>query len=206
MKLIGIMGKAGAGKTTMATILAARFSYDRMAFGDALKSEIRQFLDAGGITYKWSGFYGVLEDKEQILSVPVDKVLDPALQSILAQFQIGPDYVLTYRQLMQTWGTEYRRAQDGNYWTTKLEREIQTCGEQYIVVDDVRFPDEADTILRNNGLLVKIVRPGCESSSGDHRSETALDDADLHHVLIWNGGTIAQYEDKICHLLELTRE
>lgn len=80
-----------------------------------------------------------------------------------------------FRPMLQWWGTEYRKrfCNNENYWINSLHESIQDLPCP-VVVSDVRFPSEAEYIRSQGGILIKIIRPGLESSD-NHLSETALD-------------------------------
>ncbi len=100
-----------------------------------------------------------------------------------------PDSV---RRLLQWWGTEYRRAENKNYWVNLAEgaaaRVVALGGTP--VFTDVRFPNEAEMIRDNGGVIVRITAPLLtrERRLGtlppEHASEVEMDaiDADLTHV------------------------
>jgi hypothetical protein len=66
-----------------------------------------------------------------------------------------------------------------------------------IVVDDVRFENEAQAIRDLGGKLIKIKRTNQFSTvADDHVSEQELDDSLFDHVII-NDGTLEELENKI---------
>lgn len=84
-------------------------------------------------------------------------------------------------KLLQWWGTDYRRAQNPNYWTEKLFASISS-NVDVALVTDVRFPNEALGIKQRGGYCVNVQRlreDGSQYFSCDrpvvHPSETALD-------------------------------
>lgn len=74
------------------------------------------------------------------------------------------------RQILQWWGTEYRRAQCDTYWTDKVVNQINRSGHDRWVITDVRFPNEHIVLNELGGTLCLITRPGVEAVSG-HVSE-----------------------------------
>jgi hypothetical protein len=84
-----------------------------------------------------------------------------------------------YRLLLQAWGTEYRRNHFGDdYWINQLYQEIirlsLTHKDAIIVVPDVRFLNEYKSILKCNGVMVRVERLECDVDD-QHASETGLD-------------------------------
>lgn len=80
------------------------------------------------------------------------------------------------RQIMQWWGTEYRRAQDPRYWVRIMGAriaELQRDGLTRLVVTDVRFDNEAGLLRGRGGSLWQITRPNATGSAeGQHVSVT----------------------------------
>ncbi|MDA8151502.1 MAG: hypothetical protein M0003_02105, partial [Acidithiobacillus sp.] len=73
------------------------------------------------------------------------------------------------RQILQWWGTDYRRAQRETYWIDKV-RDRLLSDPGHWVVTDVRFQNEADLIRELGGQLGLVLRPGVEPVAG-HVSE-----------------------------------
>jgi hypothetical protein len=68
------------------------------------------------------------------------------------------------RKFLQTLGTEICRAYDNEYWIKKMESLIQmefdnpTC--KIIIIDDVRFRNEAALIHKMGGIVIKLTGRG----------------------------------------------
>ena len=91
-----------------------------------------------------------------------------------------------YRELMQKLGTDWFRSFDEDVWLNILMRRV---GDNPVVVDDVRFPNEVQA-LYNAGFVVFFLecpeevrvmrileRDGfVNKATVDHKSETSLDD------------------------------
>lgn len=96
-----------------------------------------------------------------------------------------------FRPLLQWWGTEFRRHDDGAYWIKQLDVTIESsmrwCSPCPLgVITDVRFPDEADYVKSKGGVLVRVVRPGVEAVNG-HVSEHAIPHGSENIVLLNDG-------------------
>lgn len=86
------------------------------------------------------------------------------------------------RKLHQWWGTDYRRAQDPDYWTKRAIERINAAkvdGADAIFFRDLRFPNEYDLIGFLEGWRIKVMRLGFNSGVPEHISETALDHHDF---------------------------
>lgn len=157
MILIGITGFAGAGKDTVGRILTES-GFKRFAFADALRDEVAAALGAGD--YPMPALLSRLA-VEAFCLAPVDEVH-------------AKPTTIRMRALLQEWGTEFRRAQDPDYWsrlvTEKMAGEVRAC------ITDVRFPDEAEFVRARGGVVWRVNRPGYGPSA--HASERLSFDAD----------------------------
>jgi hypothetical protein len=94
------------------------------------------------------------------------------------------------RRLLQWWGTDFRRAENPNYWVEKAEQQAHWADMdgKLPVFTDARFPNEADMIVRNGGIIVRVLAPTEVRTQRlgqlppEHLSETAMDEyaADMH--------------------------
>lgn len=78
-----------------------------------------------------------------------------------------------WRLIMQWWGTEYRRAEDKDYWVKQMNSWMKANGwsrEIIILVPDVRFLNEIHYVLDNGGYMVRVNRPGFPTNDA-HSSE-----------------------------------
>ena len=169
-RLIGLYSPApGCGKSTAAHLLIER---ERVSFAAPLKRAVWRLLDELG----FEGFCYVYVDKEAII----------------------PEIGVSARHMMQTLGTEWGRACiHPDFWVMIARAETQRtmADGRSVVLDDVRFPNEAAMIRDLGGELWRIERPGV-SYSGDHGSEGALEDITPDRVIV-NDGTITQLKEKI---------
>lgn len=153
--IVGISGKLGSGKTTVADILWSKCynSFERFNFGDVLKKEASEIYE-----YDLSWNYST-EGKNKIIN-----------HSLL------PRKNMTVREVLQWHGTDFRRSQDEDYWVRRMEDHFYGMNKS-LIIDDVRFKNEANFVLKHNGPLFRIDVPDLDT--GDHRSETELDDFDF---------------------------
>ena len=149
--IIGISGKMGTGKTTLARHLVKTLGGEVMSFADALRQEVKEHF-----------------------GIPMGTMTDQEAKATL-RIQVGFKDMLL-RELLQWWGAERRRS-DPDYWVKQL---LHKAGEGIVLVDDVRYRNEARAIQAAGGHVVRIdPYPGWQSSVGaDHLSETDLDDYD----------------------------
>jgi len=137
--VIGLTGRAGAGKDTAADHLCRHYGFVRCSFAAALKDMAAQLLEEAGHDYAYLHEPGL---KEQ----PI-----PSLHGISA------------RKLMQTMG-DWGRALHPDLWVTLMAGRLGMHPPQLapvhdrIVITDVRFPTEAAWVRDQGGLLVRLVR------------------------------------------------
>lgn len=102
---------------------------------------------------------------------------------------------MTIRKLLQWHGTEYRRAQNPHYWTERFD---QLLPKEPVIVDDVRFIDEAEYCKSKGAVLIRLQPyPGYNQYS-DHKSETELDDYDFDLVFKPDYGKIKAISKILC--------
>jgi hypothetical protein len=144
--LIGFCGVAGAGKTFAAAHLVRMHAFDRIRFAGPLKDMMR----ALGLTE--AEIEG--DGKERPSDLLAGK---------------------TPRHAMQTIGTEWGRDLiDPDLWVRAWGRAADKALAEGrpVVVDDVRFANEAAAIWARGGILVRLARDGAGSvSGGAHASE-----------------------------------
>ncbi len=63
------------------------------------------------------------------------------------------------RPVLQIWGTEFRRAQDPDYWVAQADQKIsrhRSRIDRPIVFNDVRFQNEIDLLRARGFLIIKV--------------------------------------------------
>ena len=157
--LLGITGKAGSGKSTAAQVLIDA-GWVRIKFADPLKDMLRAI--------------GLTEDQ-----------IEGHLKEVPCDLLQGK----TPRWAMQSLGTEWGRGCIGErFWLDIARRKIALAmaAGLSVVVDDVRFENEAQVIRELGGLVLGISR-NVNVSSG-HVSEKGTT-VDMTHI---NNGTVAE--------------
>ena len=108
------------------------------------------------------------------------------------------------RTLLQHWGTDVCRANYCDIWVDMMTALIKgICTEyDYIIIPDVRFPNEISGIIKNfNALTIRVIRPdfdnGLSEEQKHHSSETALDDYRDFDVVIYNDKDLSALQNKI---------
>jgi len=191
-QIIGFSGKARSGKDTAGLFtshwLAEYRSHriHRQNFADALKS------------YCAEKYY-----------ISINYFYDDKLKESL-----HPDWGVTPRAILQFEGTEATRDIIGklvpsigeNFWIHRLEIELLKVANDYAIICDVRFQNEADWILSKPGsMLIQINRFEAKAISGltDHRSERGFTvlEGDNYHA-ITNDGDFDELRSKVNYILK----
>jgi hypothetical protein len=69
------------------------------------------------------------------------------------------------------------------------------------LISDCRFPNEADFVKNNNGILIKVIGKAFETDRDKmHESEIALDNYDKFDYIIDNTGTLDDLKNNIFNL------
>jgi hypothetical protein len=183
-QVVGLIGLKGAGKDTAAAFLKTR-GFVRVAFADALYLEVAQ-------TY--SVELDLLQNRDTketpLEALPLKHCRDTrfiAVCRILDPNGTNEEFLEKWRsprQILQWWGTDYRRKIDKDaYWLDIVRDVIEADPGANFVITDVRFPNEAQFVTDIGGKLARIRRPSLEAlaaqereadSTFAHTSETAL--------------------------------
>lgn len=173
MIILGLSGAAGVGKDTIADYLVTRYGFEKFAFSDALYREV---VEAFGLKSE-----DILRDratKELVqdalcLGNCKDKEFISIVNAVLAsKFPLTQRYdtldlPLSPRQILQWWGTEYRRAQDPDYWVKKTAEWLAGIPRlfaypeqvpQHFVNTTVRFPNERQWVHDMKGNVWHVFR------------------------------------------------
>jgi len=210
--ILGFAGKAASGKTTAAKHLAPLLDREALIVPMAmvLRDEVEAFLRNCAADDFVPLVYGDQDDKVRIFHVEEAAALRQCPQWLDFIVENGDiqdrpgQTALSVRRILQWWGTEYRRAQDPDYWTKAWERKVRhfDLRQTHILVDDVRFMNELVTLKGLGGLIVKIERPGF-AAAGNHASETSLDDFSDWDRVIVNDGSLEEFLVKAETLVDL---
>ena len=203
--LLGLTGHAGVGKDTVADLLVAHARFRKLAFADALRGEIANAFSLSLDDLSTPHLKNVETVGLRMRLAPRD-FLAAVVLSLSAALpnhrtplsDAWLDEPRSPRQIMQWWGTEYRRAQSPSYWTQQLIRNLayyRREAETRFVVTDVRFDNEAHALRMAGAVLWQVIRPGHNGAAeGAHVSATdgsrfspeavVANDRDVKHLRI----------------------
>lgn len=173
-EIIGFTGNKGSGKSEAARQLVnhvERTAYDvvNLAFADKIKDISKDV-------------YGL--DEKQVNGELKEEV--------------DPRWAVTPREIMQSIGQSFRGIHPET-WIRYTKRRAQESDAHIVVIDDVRYPNEANMIEEDmNGAVIGIIRPGNDVED-DHESETQLQKHwdEMTTETIVNDGTIEELRDYV---------
>lgn len=180
--VIGLAGRAGAGKSTVARRLVEEWGASRHPFAAPLKNMLLRFLEDQGLDHETAR-----------------RMVDGDLKEAPSDHLGGR----SPRAAMQSLGTEWGRGLAPSLWVDAWRRAIEdrpwpkaVDGRTVLIVaDDVRFPNEVAAIRATGGVVIRIDRPGVglTGRAGDHPSEAGdigapdmvlVNDGDLERLCI----------------------
>lgn len=183
--IIGLTGFAGTGKDTVADLLVTHEGFRKLAFADALRAEVAEGFGVDLVYLSQPSTKDTPLAAMAMRRAPIEFIaaLTLAFHNIprhddghLADAWL--DEPRTPRQIMQWWGTEFRRRQSPRYWTTVLQQRVNFYlrdGNSRLVITDCRFENEVDTLRAMGGQIWQVTRPGIHAAStqeGKHASAT----------------------------------
>jgi len=186
--IIGLTGFAGVGKDSVADALIEKLQFSRLSFADALYNEASK---AFGVDIEWMCDRTNKETPHPVMSLLHCKDFD-FIETLCkdAECENSSEWMRkprSPREILQKWGTEYRREQCSSYWVDQAENLINKHENSNIVFTDVRFKEEADLIRGVGGIIVRVDRAGINAVN-DHPSEQYAKHGSVDYVIYNNGG------------------
>ena len=139
VKIIGLSGRAGTGKSTIARLLCEEHAFEELSLAGPLKRALSAMLD-----------------------LPLSYLEDRATKEAPIDWLHG----VSPRRLMQTLGTDWGRDMVANdMWLVlagrrldQIKADAERDGIYGIVISDVRFDDEADFVRNMGGSVWHVIR------------------------------------------------
>ena len=203
LNLIGISGKIGSGKDTTAELIQLVTTYG-LNHAIEIRAVASRLLDDPELTKftvqncNWKIVkyaYKLKQIASFLTGIPIDKFESQDFKKT----QMAPEWGnLSVREFLQTLGTNALRDQlHEDVWINALFSDFDDSSNWLIT--DVRFPNEAEAIKNKGGILVRVDRG---LSTGDHPSETALDDYEFDYVIPNKGNLEKLLEEVIKFVLK----
>lgn len=170
MKIIGLTGKARAGKDTIGKHLVAAHGYATYAMASQLKAML------GAIGYHETNFQ-TTEEKEAVI----------------------PELGVSYRHMAQTLGTDWmRKSVNARGWLILAEKALDSWQRnstvEGVVITDVRFDNEAVMVRELGGTVIHVLSnrdSGMTDATKGHESEQGVTFVEGDKTL-YNFGDIPQ--------------
>lgn len=188
---IALSGFSGVGKDTVADLLVTHLGFRKVAFADALRGEIAAAFDID------VAFLAQPETKHHPITALAMRraplgFLGAVALTIGNEARTPSGHLLdswldqprSPRQILQWWGTDYRRRQHDRYWTRILMKrlvELQRDGVDRFVITDCRFANEADAIHAIGGVIWQVTRPGVDASTTNEGTHISAVDGSAFH-------------------------
>ena len=201
--VVGLSGVAGAGKSTVARLLAETHGLEELSLAAPLKklaeavfgfsqrqlygpSECRNAADP---RYEHACYWQ--EAEERLFEVGhewLDEVgiggehmpdlrcwFDDLVTLCFGKWGRAPMAKFSARKVLQTLGTEMGRAIRPNVWIDHALR-LASESARGVVVPDARFQNELDGVRAAGGVCIRISRPasGLDGAAAAHQSETEM--------------------------------
>lgn len=158
LKLLGLLGRAGSGKSAGAEYLEWQHGFKIISFAAPLKRMVRDIWE-----FSDDQLYGSTESKERV----------------------DPRWNLSPRDCFQRLGQSARTHLGEDVWVRALIRTIRGQddgkGDRLFVIDDCRYANEVSAII--SWQLGRVVRIDCpvqdtNKTHSSHPSETQIDSID----------------------------
>jgi len=195
--ILGLTGKAGAGKDAAAEFLVDVYGFKRIGFADALRTVLAAL---NPIIFPANDPVIRIKDGLAMLG-GWDELKRPCPSDAKCVFCVKhpelPSIHLEVRYLMQNFGTEVMRAMVPTFWIDRVADKVTDGGNW--VITDCRFDNEAEAIEAWGGKVVEIMRPRI-AAIRSHASEAGIK-PELIYGTIQNDGTLQDLYDKMSELV-----
>ncbi len=190
--IIGISGKKGSGKSTVSDMFLTEGFY--------LDSFATSVKDIAAIIFNY--------DRTKIEGFTVeDRIWRENIDNEISNFLGRP---FRPRDALTLIGTEFGRNMiHPNIWIKTVFDRYKSNENKNLVITDLRFPNEFESIKKHKGYTIRIYRPCLQENKpnnivNEHISETALDSKEANSefdYIIINDGTIEDLKIKIKNII-----
>ena len=199
--IIALTGRPGAGKDSIADVLAPQQGFARIAFADALRREVAE---------AWRIDLRMLTDRPtkelELPALAAGMCSDPAFMRWVADGGDSLTAPRSPRWALQRWAS-FKRRFAPDYYASIVERWIRRqlgSGWTRIVVTDLRDPVEEAMLRRLGAKVVRVHRPELAAMPAD----TAMHVSEQHHRIkadadILNDGSMQALADAALECVSL---
>jgi len=165
--LIAILGKKHSGKDTIANFLIEKYGFTKYSFADPLKKGIQAFFN----------------------------LTDQQLNDQKLKEEIDPRWGVSPRKLFQVIGTDFfqnsirdflpelkiNNEDPKNHWVNLFKEWYYQNLEKKIVISDVRFLHEINTIKGLGGVIYKVIRTRIYDNDNDNDNDIDVNNNYYYH-------------------------
>ena len=199
--IIALTGRPGAGKDSIADVLAPQQGFARIAFADALRREVCE---------AWRIDLRMLTDRPtkelELPALAAGMCSDPAFMRWVADGGDSLTAPRSPRWALQRWAS-FKRQFTPDYFARIVERWIRRqlgSGWNRIVITDLRDPVEEAMLRRLGAKVVRVHRPELAAMPAD----TAMHVSEQHHRIkadadILNDGSMQALADAVLECVGL---
>ena len=199
--IIALTGRPGAGKDSIADVLAPQQGFARIAFADALRREVCE---------AWRIDLRMLTDRPtkelELPALAAGMCSDPAFMRWVADGGDSLTAPRSPRWTLQRWAS-FKRQFTPDYFASIVERWIRRqlgSGWTRIVITDLRDPVEEAMLRRLGAKVVRVHRPELAAMPAD----TAMHVSEQHHRIkadadILNDGSMQALADAVLECVGL---
>lgn len=207
-KIIGISGKMGSGKDTLAAIMQyhiAKHEVEKHGLSPTLMPSFSHFVSGASLP-RYDGWESkrfadkLKECAALILGIPRHRFEDQDFkkENLPSEWDRS-GLPMTYREFLQELGTEGARSIHPQFWVNALFSDFKENSKW--ILTDARFPNEADAIKERDGVMVQVIRTVDRPVGASHASETAMDGYQGYDYTIMNNGTLEDLSRQALSLL-----
>lgn len=188
--LIGIIGSKQSGKSTFVSAVSKHYRVIEGSFAEPLK----RIVSILGFEHKY------LYDQE-------------------FKEEVVPELGISAREMLQVLGTDIFRdklleflpnftlAKNGGIWVNLFKRKYEQIRKvdknAVVIISDVRFLNEAETITEMGGVLIKIERPNIQKNNfSSHSSEKLSSQISTEYNIENNYSNLEEYQRECVCLFE----
>lgn len=192
--IVGVAGKAGAGKDTVCEMIGQLF------LGEVI-IPLQRGPNAGKVIFVNHKFASILKATIAVkFGIPASKLEDPQFKNEIVPGVAPPK---TWRQVLQKEGTEFGRDEYGeDFWIRAFDVHRENTESHWPdsfllwTLSDCRFENEA-AYCYDRGIVIRVVRPGQEVIlHSSHASEAGFSDDLVTHEIV-NDGSLEDLREKV---------
>ena len=207
VQIVAFTGLAGSGKDTAADVLVTHAGFTKLAFADPLRAEVAEAFSLRTDEFD-------LLTRRDTKDLPTSRLALCECQQLGCISAVARATAATVddawlhaprspRTILQWWGTEYRRAQQANYWSTKMAIRIghlSEMGQRRFVIADCRFQNEAAAVRRMGGYIWQVTRVAAAQAALEGGHSSTNDGSDfMPTVSLRNNGGVLDLRTQVLH-------